>query len=84
MQTLFLHISSKAFHLNDKLNGIPLGTAVHSGSHPNYTNRVLQRLNGISPNKTPDEVYDEIIDLINDIQIAIKNNPNTPIDKLIF
>lgn len=77
-------LSSNAFHLNEALNGIPLSSAVHSGSHANYTNLVKQRLDAIPSNYTPNQVYDEVMDIISDIRSAISSHPNTPINQLLF
>jgi hypothetical protein len=76
--------SGNAFHMNEALNGIPLSTAVHNGSHAHYDNLVQIRLNAIPTNATPQQAYNQIVDLINDIRIAIANNPNTPINQLNF
>lgn len=77
-------LSSNAFHLNEALNGIPLTTAVHSGSHANYTARIEQYLNAIPSNLPPDQVYNEVVKVINKVKVAIQNNPSTPINQLIF
>lgn len=80
-------VSSKAFHLNDKLNGIPLETLVHNGSHPQYNNLIdyyLTKFNNANPNATPDECYDFLNTLIDKIKIAVKNNPNVKINDLKF
>lgn len=80
--------SGSAFHLNEALNGIPLSTAVHNGSHANYDNLVeagLQRIrNQYGPNMTPQQAYDALTSLINNVRTAILNNPNTPINQLVF
>lgn len=76
------------FHMQDVLNGIPLTTAQHLGSHPNYTIRVTNALNAIpsklGANYTPENVFNEIVNLTNRIKAAILANPNTPIDQIIF
>ncbi|WP_394665049.1 AHH domain-containing protein, partial [uncultured Chryseobacterium sp.] len=77
-------LSSNAFHLNEALNGIPLNNAVHYGSHANYNNLVKQRLDAIPSNYTPNQVYNEVMDIIQDIRTAINNHPNTPINQLVF
>ncbi|PWN60448.1 hypothetical protein C1634_016015 [Chryseobacterium viscerum] len=77
-------LSSNAFHLNEVLNGIPLTNAVHNGSHSKYTIRIQQYLNAIPSNLPPNQVYDEVIKVIERVRTAIKNNPNTPINQLIF
>lgn len=76
--------SSNAFHMNEALNGIPLNNAVHNGSHANYDNLVQIRLNAIPANATPNQAYEEILDIINDIKNAIQNNPGVPINQLNF
>jgi A nuclease family of the HNH/ENDO VII superfamily with conserved AHH len=80
--------SSNAFHMNEALNGIPLGTLAHSGSHAAYDQRVLNGLNEIKalygPNMTPQQAYNGLTNLIHNIRTAILNNPNTPINQLIF
>ncbi|WP_027383096.1 AHH domain-containing protein [Epilithonimonas caeni] len=77
-------LSKNAFMINEALNGIPLSTAVHSGSHQHYTDLVLRRLNAIPSHYSPDQVYNEIIDIISDIRTVIKNNPNTHINQINF
>ncbi|MDY7395726.1 AHH domain-containing protein [Aureibaculum sp. 2210JD6-5] len=76
--------SSKAFHINEALNGIPMHTDFHFGSHPNYSNLVQQRLDAINLGQTADEVFDEVLDIISDIRTAIQNNPTTHINQLTF
>jgi hypothetical protein len=76
--------SGSAFHMNEALNGIPLSTAVHSGSHNNYDTLVESYLDAIPNNATPQQAYNQVETLINNIRIAIQNNPNTPINQLNF
>ncbi|WP_167398261.1 AHH domain-containing protein [Flavobacterium crocinum] len=76
--------SQHAFHMNEALNGIPLDKAIHSGSHPHYDSLIQARLNAIPANATPDQAYAKVLDLINDVKDAIKNNPNVPLNQLIF
>lgn len=76
--------SSDAFHMNEALNGIPLDTSIHNGSHPNYSNRIEQYLNAIPDNATPQQAYDAINTLINNIRTTIQNNPTTHINDLVF
>lgn len=76
------------FHPQDALNGIPLNSLQHLGSHPNYTARVSTELEKIrirhGANLTPEIAYQELINLTNRIRQAIISNPNTPIEHLIF
>lgn len=79
--------SENAFHMNEALNGIPLSTAVHSGSHANYDNVIQTKFdlfNANNPNATPDECYDFLTDLINDVRTWIAAHPNTPINNIVL
>lgn len=76
--------SENAFHLNEALNGIRLDNTVHLGSHTNYDNRVLNFLNQLPANATPNQAFEHVSTLINKIKTAINNNPTTHIDNLIF
>ena len=79
--------AAEAFHMNELLNGISLGPLIHNGSHFAYDSKILQKLTDFAaavPNATPSQCYDEVIDIINKVRTAIANNPNTPINQLIF
>lgn len=78
------------FHINEASNGIKLTNAVHSGSHQAYNTLVAQALDkivtkagGIS-NITPEIAKTALADLINKIELAIKNNPNVKINEITF
>jgi A nuclease family of the HNH/ENDO VII superfamily with conserved AHH len=76
------------FHVQDLLNGIPLTTAQHLGSHPQYTQRVKNALleieTRIGANLTPEIAYQEIVNLTNRIKSVINANPNLNIENIIF
>jgi hypothetical protein len=76
------------FHVQDILNGVPLTTAQHIGSHPQYTERVRIALQEIKTrhgvNLTPEIAYQEIVDLTNRIKAVITANPNVSIENIIF
>jgi hypothetical protein len=77
--------SGNAFHMNEALNGIPLNNAVHNGSHANYDLAIQTKFDQFNAtNATPDECYDFLVDLIQDIRTWIANNPNTPINQIIL
>lgn len=79
--------SGNAFHMNEALNGIPLSTAAHNGSHANYDNVIQIKFNQFklsNPDATPDECYNFLVDLINDIRTWILNNPNVPINNIVL
>lgn len=74
------------FHMNDHLNGIPLGTARHNGSHPNYNayvNNELQTiLQNYGGNINPTDALNEITALTTNIRNVINANPNIHINDL--
>jgi len=73
--------------MNEALNGIPLNNSVHLGSHTNYDNKIIQRLNDFmqqNPNATSEQCYNAVLDLVNDVKTAINNNPTTHINQLNF
>lgn len=77
--------SQQAFHMNEALNGIPLSNTLHNGSHSNYDNLVLVRLNAImQSNPTPDQAYAAVMELIDDIRSAIQNSPGVHINQIDF
>lgn len=77
--------SGNAFHLNEALNGIPLSTAVHNGSNANYDLVIQTKFDQFNAsNATPDECYNFLNDLIQDVRTWIVNNPNTPINQIIL
>lgn len=76
--------SDKVFHMNEALNGIPMHNDFHLGNHPHYSNLVQQYLDAIPNNLTPDQTFDAISNLIEEIRTAIKNNPTTHINQLSF
>jgi hypothetical protein len=79
--------SQNAFHMNEALNGIPLSTAVHNGSHGNYDNVIQTKFdlfNASNPNATPNECYDFLTDLIQDVRNWIASHPNTPINNIVL
>ncbi|QSB28032.1 AHH domain-containing protein [Flavobacterium sp. CLA17] len=76
--------SQHAFHLNEAINGIPLSTAIHSGSHAHYDNLIQGYLDNIPLNATPDEAYIKVMEIISKVRTAIQNNPGVPINQLNF
>jgi len=78
------------FHINEPFNGIALSSSTHAGAqsgHPNFNNRVFQKLEEIRinhPNITPDLAREKLEELISIIRAKIATNPNTHINNLIF
>ena len=82
---------SSAFNLNEILNGIPLTSIQHNGSHSLYSARVKAHLINIKNNLVNSGIFNPatarqaIDDLINNIiKPAITSNPNTLINEIIF
>ncbi len=80
-------LSKNAFMINNALNGIPVSSAVHVGSHSNYDNIIktyLNNWNSANPNATPDQAYNYAMFIIQKAKTAIQNNPNIKINDLSF
>ena len=78
-------LSKNAFMINEALNGIPVSSAVHSGSHSNYDNIIktyLNNWNSANPNASPDQAYNYVMFIIQKAKTAIQNNPNIKIKSL--
>lgn len=60
------------------------GRAIHNGSHFEYDRLIQRYLDAIPTNVTPNQAYNEVVKIIDKVKTAIKNNPNTPINQLIF
>jgi hypothetical protein len=78
------HVGSEhAFHMNELLNGISLpktgggGLPQHLGSHSAYNDRVFESLENIKDdlgaNMTPQAALDKLTELIQNIDIKIRN-----------
>jgi len=70
--------------MNEALNGIPLTTAVHNGSHSHYDDLVQGYLDAIPANATPQQAYEAVLTVIGKVRTAIQNNPTTPLNQLNF
>ena len=71
--------SENAFHLNEALNGIPLNSTSHLTGHAQYTLRIetiLNSLHSTNQNMSPQQAYNHIISLTNQIRTHILNHPN--------
>jgi len=79
--------SGNAFHMNQALNGIPLNNAVHSGPHTSYDNKITEKLVSFlqqNPNPTPQQCYNKLTQIIQQVRTAIINNPNVHLNNLDF
>ena len=73
--------------MNEGLNGIALDNSVHLGSHFDYDNNILAKfeaLESLYPNITPEQAYDGLMEIINNVRVAIQNNPATHVNDLVF
>ncbi|MEE9362428.1 MAG: AHH domain-containing protein [Cellulophaga sp.] len=76
--------SKKAFHINEALNGIPVASWRNS-NHPAYSNQVVDLMDDIitqSPNLTPNQAFEKLVELKTYVEGVIKNNPNVKIQNL--
>lgn len=80
-------LSKNAFMINQALNGIPVSSAIHTGSHSNYDNIIrtyLNNWNSANPNASPEQAYNFVMFVIQKAKTAIQNNPNIKINNLTF
>ncbi|RZL39909.1 MAG: hypothetical protein EOP00_27325 [Pedobacter sp.] len=75
------------FHMNELLNGIPLTTAQHSGSHALYNQKVglkLQELWNLNPNMSSQQAQTAVRNLAAQIKNWIYTHPNESINNVII
>ncbi|WP_256010314.1 AHH domain-containing protein [Desertivirga xinjiangensis] len=76
------------FHMNEALNGIPLSTLIHNGSHTAYSTKVFDELEEIrtlyGSNITPPQAEQAVLDLVNRIRNEMINHPTVHINNLNF
>jgi len=79
--------SSNAFHMNEALNGIAVAGWRNQRNHNTYDNLIISKLDAFKnlyPNATPQQCYNFLTDLINDIRTWIINNPNSHLNDLVL
>ncbi len=77
------------FHMNEILNGIPLTTAQHNGSHPLYNDKVRDKLQSLLNQATAfnwsnTQCANAVRNLANDIRNWIITHPNESINNIII
>ncbi|BFO66026.1 hypothetical protein KCF3NO3_20090 [Chryseobacterium sp. KCF3-3] len=80
-------LSGNAFHIDEALNGIAVTSWRNQPNHYIYTNKILKKLNSFTsthPNATPQECYNFLTGLINDIKTWIINNPNSHLNDIVL
>ncbi|MEH6658594.1 hypothetical protein [Leeuwenhoekiella marinoflava] len=60
--------------MTEALNGIPLDNAVRNGSHFDYDTAMENYLNDIDLNQPLNDIYDEVVDIINSVKNQFKWN----------
>jgi hypothetical protein len=78
---------SSAFHMNEALNGIAVAAWRNQPNHNAYNDLINLRLDNfrdLNPNATPQECYEFLTDLIQDIRTWVINNPNSHLNDLVL
>lgn len=76
-----------AFHMNEALNGIAVAAWRNQPNHNAYNTLINSKLDAfrdLYPNATPQECYNFLTDLINDIRTWVINNPNSHLNDLVL
>lgn len=76
-----------AFHMNEALNGIAVAAWRNQPNHNTYNNIINSKLDAfrdLNPNATPQECYEFLTDLIEDIRTWVINNPNSHLNDLVL
>lgn len=79
--------SGSAFHMNEALNGIAVAAWRNQPNHNTYNSLVKSKLDNfrdLNPNATPQDCYDFLTDLIQDIRNWVINNPNSHLNDIIL
>jgi hypothetical protein len=78
--------SQHAFHLHERLNGVPV-ESIRNTNHPDYNTLIynkLQEINNLRNQSKSDEwFYDQLINLIEEAKVAI-NSTSAPINNIVF
>ena len=76
-----------AFHMNEALNGIAVAAWRNQPNHQIYNNIIdgkLDAFRNLNPNATPQECYEFLTDLIQDVRNWVINNPNSHLNDLVL
>ena len=76
-----------AFHMNEALNGIAVAAWRNQPNHNIYNNVINSKLDAfrdLNPNATPQECYEFITDLIQDIRTWVINNPSSHLNNIVL
>ena len=77
--------SKDAFHINEALNGIPVEAWRNQPNHSNYNSFIKNKLDDLNiGNPSPEEAYNGLENLIQNIKTWITNNPNSHLNEISF
>ncbi len=79
--------SGSAFHMNEALNGIAVAAWRNQPNHNVYNNTIKTKLNDYildHPNATPQQCYNFISSLIEDVRSWVVSNPNSHLNDLVL
>jgi A nuclease family of the HNH/ENDO VII superfamily with conserved AHH len=73
------------WHMNNPINGISLGPAQHLGSHPDYNNAILNKLNAIQgAYPSPNDATLRLENFTNQVRAIIVANPTVKVNDPII
>ena len=78
---------SNAFHMNEALNGIAVAAWRNQPNHTQYNNLINIKLDAFRddfPNASPQQCYNFLTNLIQDIRTWVINNPNSHLNDLVL
>lgn len=79
--------SAGEFHMNEALNGIAVAAWRNQPNHNVYTNLIKSKLdefNTLYPNATPQQCYDFVSNLIQQIRDWVVSHPNSHLNDLVL
>ena len=77
--------SANIFHIDEALNGIPVEAWRNQPNHNVYNTFIKNKLDDLNiDNPSPEEAYNRLGNLIQDIKNWITNNPNSHLNEISF
>ena len=79
--------SGSAFHMNEALNGIAVASWRNQPNHFTYTNLIKSKLDAFqlaNPNATPQQCYNFVSNLIQQIRTWVISHPNSHLNDLVL
>jgi hypothetical protein len=79
--------TNQGFHIDQALNGVAVATWRNQPNHNAYNNLIKSKLDGYLddfPNATPQQCYNQLLQIINQGKQAIINNPNVHLNNITF